>query len=76
MSQFDHETNEVIALVNENHRRSQITRTVGVIVPMEEARQMAVQTARAAQDTGSIAGVILPILSLFAAVAVGVIALA
>lgn len=76
MSQFDHETNEVIALVNENHRRSQITRTVGVIVPMEEARQMAVQTAIAAQDTGSIAGVILPILSLFAAVAVGVIALA
>lgn len=76
MSQFDRENNEVIAIVNENHRRSRICSTIGVIVPMEEARQMAVQTARAAQDTGSIAGVILPILSLFAAVAVGVIALA
>ena len=76
MSQFDRENNEVIALVNENHRRSCVCPTIGVIVPVEEAKKIAVQNARAAQDLPSVASVILPIFFLFAVVAVGVVVLA
>ena len=59
MSQFDRENNEVIALVNENHRRSCVCPTIGVIVPVEEAKKIAVQNARAAQGLPSVASVIL-----------------
>ena len=76
MSQFDRENNEVIALVNENHRRSCVCQTIGVIVPLEEAKKIAVQNARAAQGLPSVASVILPIFFMFAVVAASVIALA
>lgn len=75
MSQFDRENNEVIALVNVNHRRSCVCPTIGVIVPVEEAKKIAVQNARAAQSLPSVASVIL-IFFLFAVVAVGVVVLA
>lgn len=58
MSQFDRENNEVIALVNENHRRSCLCPTIGVIVPVEDARKIAVQNARAAQNPANVASVI------------------
>ena len=76
MSQFDRENNEVIALVNANHRRSRICPTIGVIVPVEEAKKIAVENARAAKGLPSVASVILPIFFLFAVVAVGVVVLA
>ena len=76
MSQFDRENNEVIALVNENHRRSCICPTIGVIVPVEDAKRIAVQKARAAQAAPSVASVVLPLFFLFAVVAVGVVVLA
>lgn len=76
MSQFDRENNEVIALVNENHRRSCVCPTIGVIVPVEEAKKIAVQNARAAQNQANFAGVVFPLFCLFAAVVAGVLALA
>ena len=68
MSQFDRENNEVIALVNENHRRSCICPTIGVIVPVEDAKRIAVQKARAAQGDPCIASVFLPLFFLFVVV--------
>lgn len=76
MSQFDRENNEVIAIVNENHRRSCVCPTIGVIVPVEEAKKIAVQNARAAQGAESVASVVLPIFFLFAVVAIVVAVLA
>lgn len=73
MSQFDRENNEVIALVNENHRRNSICPTVGYIVSSEEAHSLAVHKVRDHKGTAS---VILPIFFLFAVVAVGVVVLA
>lgn len=76
MSQFDRENNEVISLVNENHRRSNITQAVGVIVPMEEAEKIAVQNARASSNTGSIVSVILTMAAMFIVTSVVVFVLA
>lgn len=76
MSQFDRENNEVIALVNENHRRSCICPTIGVIVPVEDAKRIAVQKSRAAQGLPSVASVVVPLFFLFVVVAVGVVVLA
>lgn len=77
MSQFDRENNEVIALVNENHRRSCLCPTIGVIVPVEEAKKIAVQNVRAAQNRANFVGVVFfPLFCLFAAVVAGVLALA
>lgn len=76
MSQFDRENNEVIAIVNENHRRRCVCPTIGVIVPVEEAKKIAVQNARAAQGAASVASVVLPIFFLFAVVAIVVAVLA
>ena len=76
MSQFDRENNEVIALVNENHRRSRVCPTIGVIVPVEDAKRLAVQKARAAQNPANVASVIVSIFLLFAVVAIGVVVLA
>ena len=76
MSQFDRENNEVIAIVNENHRRSCVCPTIGVIVPVEEAKKIAAQNARASQGAASVASVVLPIFFLFAVVAIVVAVLA
>lgn len=76
MSQFDRENNEVIALVNENHRRSCVCPTIGVIVPVEDAKRIAVQKSRAAQGLPSVASVVVPLFFLFVVVAVGVVVLA
>lgn len=76
MSQFDRENNEVIALVNENHRRSCVCPTIGVIVPVEEAKKIAVQNVRAAQNRANFVGVVFLLFCLFAAVVAGVLALA
>lgn len=76
MSQFDRENNEVIALVNENHRRSCVCPTIGVIIPVEEAKKIAVQNARAAQACPSVASVFLPIFFLLAVVVASVVVLA
>ena len=76
MSQFDRENNEVIALVNENHRRSCLCPTIGVIVPVDEAKKIAVENARAAPGAASVASVVLPIFFLFAVVAIGIVVLA
>lgn len=76
MSQFDRENNEVIAIVNENHRRNSICPTVGYIVSSEEAHSLAVHKVRDHKGTASVASVILPIFFLFAVVAASVIALA
>lgn len=76
MSQFDRENNEVIAIVNENHRRSRICPTIGVIVPLEEAQKIAVQKARYEQGPGSIWGIALTLLLLFASVGASVAFLA
>ena len=75
MSQFDRENNEVIAIVNENHRRSRICPTIGVIVPMDEAKKIAYQNAREIQDFPSVVSVVLPVFFLFAVVAIGVVVL-
>lgn len=47
MSDFDFERadRDVINMVRENRRRSGITRTVGVIVPLDEARKAVVGAA-------------------------------
>lgn len=76
MSQFDRENNEAFALVHENHRRSRICPTIGVIVPVEEAKKIAVQNAREAQGLPSVASVVVPLFFLFVAVAVSVVVLA
>ena len=76
MSQFDRENNEVIALVNENHRRSCVCPTIGVIDPVEDAKRIAVQKSRAAQGLPSVASVVVPLFFLFVVVAVGVVVLA
>lgn len=76
MSQFDLENNEVIALVNENHRRSCICPTVGIVVPMEEAKQMAVRSARAARNPEITANMVVSVFFLFAIVTIGVVVLA
>lgn len=76
MSQFDRENNEVFSLVNENHRRSCVCPTIGVIVPVEDAKEIAVQKSRAAQGLPSVASVVVPLFFLFVAVAVSVVVLA
>lgn len=76
MSQFDRENNEVIALVNANHRRSSICPTVGYIVSSEEAHNLAVHKVRDHKGTASVASVILPIFFLFVVVTIGVVVLA
>lgn len=76
MSQFDRENNEVILLVNENHRRSRICSTIGVVVPVEEAEKIAVQNARAASNTGSTVSVILTMAAMFIVTSVVVFVLA
>lgn len=53
------EDQEVIDMVNRNHRLNvEVTRTVGYIVPVEEARRIAAQRAAANQQQGSIVGVV------------------
>lgn len=76
MSQFDRENNEVIAIVNENHRRSRICSTIGVIVPVEEAEKIAVQNARAVQNTGNMVSVIFTMAAMFIVTSVVVFVLA
>lgn len=59
------EDREVISMVAENRRRSQITRTVGYIVPEREAHEIAVQRARAAQnESDGISGIVLTMLAI------------
>lgn len=45
------EDREVIGICNENHRRSNLARVVGYIVPVQEAEALAV--SRAVEDRGS-----------------------
>jgi hypothetical protein len=76
MSQFDRENNEVIALVNANHRRSSICPTVGYIVSSEEAHNLAVRKVRDHKGTASVASLVFPALILFTVVAIAVVVLA
>lgn len=41
MSQFEMENRDVIRMVNENHRRSNLTYTVGYVLPVEQAERYA-----------------------------------
>ena len=41
MSQFEMENRDVIRMVNENHRRSNLTYTVGYVLPAEQAERYA-----------------------------------
>lgn len=41
MSQFEMENRDLFQMVNENHRRSNLTTTVGFFVPEPKARQFA-----------------------------------
>ena len=75
MCQFDRENREVIALVNENHRRSRICPTVGIVVPIAEARRMAVRNTRSAQTGGNFVDTLFAIFSVFIVVMVGVLIL-
>lgn len=71
MSDFERADYDVISMVNENRRRSGITRTVGVIVPVDEARRMVVSATRQKDDTGA-GGLALMALALFVIVVVTV----
>ena len=52
------EDREVIEMVNRNHRLNTTTsRTIGYIVPVEEAQRIAVQRATAQRQSGSAIGV-------------------
>lgn len=53
MSEFERADHEVISMVNENRRRSGLTRTVGVIVPVDEARRMVVTAVRPKDKNGA-----------------------
>ena len=41
MSQFEMENRDVIRMVNENHRRSNLTYTVEYVLPVEQAERYA-----------------------------------
>ena len=69
------EDQEVIDMVNRNHRLNvEVTRTVGYIVPVEEARRIAAQRA-AADQQGSIVGVVAVFLIAALAVVLGIVGL-
>ena len=76
MCQFDRENREVIALVNENHRRSRICPTVGIVVPIAEARRMAVRNTRSVQPGSNFVDTLFAIFSVFIVVMAGVLILA
>jgi hypothetical protein len=70
------EDQEVIDMVNRNHRLNvEVTRTVGYIVPVEEARRIAAQRAAANQKQGSIVGVVAAFLITALAVVLGIVGL-
>lgn len=50
MSEFDRENQEVFSMVHNNPRRSEILRDVGVIVPMQKARDFAAYEAASKND--------------------------
>ena len=45
MSEFDKQDADVIVMCNWNHRRSNITTTIGYIVPKEQAERIAYEEA-------------------------------
>lgn len=65
MSQFEMENRDVIRMVNENHRRSNLTYTVGYVLPVEQAERYARfehrETVRG-QSWKAAAGVVLTLL--------------
>jgi len=70
------EDQEVIDMVNRNHRLNvEVTRTVGYIVPVEEARRIAAQREAANQQQGSIVGVVAVFLITALAVVLGIVGL-
>ena len=70
------EDQEVIDMVNRNHRLNvEVTRTVGYIVPVEEARRIAAQRAAADQQQSSIVGVVAVFLITALAVVLGIVGL-
>ena len=70
------EDQEVIDMVTRNHRLNvEVTRTVGYIVPVEEARRIAAQRAAANQQQGSIVGVGAVFLITALAVVLGIVGL-
>lgn len=72
MSDFERADHDVISMVNENRRRSGITRTVGVIVPVDEARKMIVGAATRTNDNTGAGSLALMALALFVIVVVTV----
>ena len=63
-------------MVNRNHRLNvEVTRTVGYIVPVEEARRIAAQREAANQQQGSIVGVVAVFLITALAVVLGIVGL-
>lgn len=72
MSDFERADYDVISMVNENRRRSGITRTVGVIVPLDEARKAVVGAAVRNRDTSGAGSFALTALALLVIVVVTV----
>lgn len=72
MSDFERADRDVIGMVNENRRRSGITRTVGVIVPLDEARKAVVGAAVSNRDTSGAGNLALMALALLVIVVVSV----
>lgn len=70
--EFERADRDVINMVRENRRRSGITRTVGVIVPLDEARKAVVGAAVRNRDTSGAGSFALMALALLVIVVVSV----
>lgn len=73
MSQFDIQDKELFQMVNENHRRNNMTTVIGYIVPADQARKFAAYEAAKDRKSGII-GLLIPVFGLLATAVITVIA--
>lgn len=74
MSEFDRQDQECFTMVHGNPRRRGVIRTVGYIVPEQEARQLAYTQARSQRSSGW-AGLVMMAVVTLAVIAVTVAAM-
>lgn len=74
---IDQADRDVIGICNRNHRlNTEVTRTVGVFVPMEEARNIAVERAIRKRKHGELLGAAMKGIAVLSLIAMTVMAVA
>lgn len=74
MSEYDKQDADVIGMCNWNHRRSNITTTIGYIVPKEQAERIAYEAAQKKNGRDWV-GPVMMILGVIAVIAMTVAAI-